>query len=83
MLACKYSKFSLPANVTYLNCAYMAPLLKSVEKAGVRGVRLKRNPANIHPGDFYSITTALRTAFANLIHASDPDRIAIIPSAIQ
>lgn len=81
MLACKYSKFSLPGNVTYLNCAYMAPLLKSVEKAGVRGVRLKRNPANIHPGDFFSITTALRTAFANLIHVSDPNRIAIIPSA--
>lgn len=59
----------------------MSPLLKSVEKAGVRGVRLKRNPANIHPQDFFSITKDLRSEFAKLIHAPHPDRIAIIPSA--
>ena len=81
MLSCKYSKFSLPSNVTYLNCAYMSPLLKDVEKAGLRGLRLKRNPANIQPEDFFSITKDLRAEFARLIHAPDADRIAIIPSA--
>ncbi|MEX1238165.1 MAG: aminotransferase class V-fold PLP-dependent enzyme [Cyclobacteriaceae bacterium] len=59
----------------------MSPLLKSVEKAGVRGVRLKRNPADILPEDFFSITKDLRSEFAKLIHVSDPDRIAVIPSA--
>jgi len=58
----------------------MSPLLKGVEKAGIRGVRLKRNPANIHPEDFFSITKDLRSEFGKLIHA-DADRIAIIPSA--
>jgi len=80
MLTCKYAKFSLPKNVTYLNCAYMSPLLKAVEKAAVRGVRLKRNPANIHAGDFFTITSDLRNAFATLIGASDAGRVVVVPS---
>ncbi|HEX8041147.1 MAG TPA: aminotransferase class V-fold PLP-dependent enzyme [Chryseosolibacter sp.] len=80
MLACKYSKFSLPASVTYLNCAYMSPLLKSVEKSGIRGIRMKRNPAGIHPQDFFTIPAKLREEFAKLVNVSDPSRIAIIPS---
>lgn len=81
MLTCKYSKFSLPKDLTYLNCAYMSPLMKSVEKAGLKGVRLKRNPAEIHPEDFFKITKDLRTAFARLINAKSAERVAIIPSA--
>lgn len=81
MLTCKHSKFSLPKAVTYLNCAYMSPLLKIVEKAGLRGVRMKRNPVNIRPEDFFTITKELRSEFAKLIAATDADRIAIIPSA--
>lgn len=80
MLTCKYAKFSLPKNQTYLNCAYMSPLLKTAEKAGIRGIRLKRNPADIQPGDFFSTTRDLRAAFAQLVHA-DAERVAIIPSA--
>lgn len=75
MLSCKYAKFSLPKNVTYLNCAYMSPLLKTVEKAGLRGVRLKRNPASIHPEDFFTTTKILRREFAKLINATDADRM--------
>jgi selenocysteine lyase/cysteine desulfurase len=80
MLTCKYARFSLPKNETYLNCAYMSPLLKSVEKVGIRGVRLKRNPAVIRPEDFFTITRELRQEFSNLIHADGHERIAIIPS---
>src|SRR5690606_24854681 len=80
MLTCKHSKFSLPKNVSYLNCAYLSPMLKAVEKAGLRGVRLKRNPAEIDPDDFFSIVETLRAEFARLIGAQDPDRVAIIPS---
>lgn len=81
MLTCKYSRFTLPRNATYLNCAYMSPMLKAVEKAGLRGIRLKRNPADIHPSDFFTTTKLLRLGFAKLIHATDFNRIAIIPSA--
>ncbi|MGC1240836.1 MAG: aminotransferase class V-fold PLP-dependent enzyme [Chryseosolibacter sp.] len=59
----------------------MSPMLKSVEKAGLRGVRLKRNPTHIHPEDFFTITRDLKGEFAKLIHAGNSDRIAIIPSA--
>ena len=59
----------------------MSPLLKTVEKAGLRGVRLKRDPTKINTESFFSITRDLRSEFARLIHAADPDRIAIIPSA--
>lgn len=81
MLTCKYGRFSLPKNETYLNCAYMSPLLKDVEKAGLRGVRMKRNPSKIQPQDFFTATQALRREFARLIHADSAAQIAIIPSA--
>lgn len=75
------AKFSLPAKTTYLNCAYMSPLLKAVEKAGILGIRDKRNPAAISPIDFFTNSEILRSEFAKLIHIPDPKRIVIIPSA--
>lgn len=80
MLSCKYSKFTLPKNITYLNCAYMSPLLKTVEKAGIRGVRVKRNPAGIQSEDFFTVPDQLKREFAKLINAPDAKSIAIIPS---
>lgn len=80
MITCKRSKFTISPRVTYLNCAYMAPLLKSVEKAGIRGLRRKRNPAEISAEDFFTDSALLRREFAKLIDTADPSRIAIIPS---
>lgn len=74
------SKFSIPAAVTYLNCAYMSPLLKSVEKIGIQGILKKRNPFSIAAADFFSDTERLRAEYAKLIHAPDPRRIVVIPS---
>jgi selenocysteine lyase/cysteine desulfurase len=79
MLSCQSGKFSLPKNITYLNGAYMSPMLKDVEKAGLRGVRRKRNPVDITPGDFFSECDVLRTAFAGLVNAPS-EHIAIVPS---
>jgi selenocysteine lyase/cysteine desulfurase len=58
----------------------MSPLLKSVEKAGLRGVRAKRNPVAISPESFFTSAELLRREFAELIHVADTNRIAIIPS---
>jgi selenocysteine lyase/cysteine desulfurase len=58
----------------------MSPLLKKAEKAGVKALRLKRNPVNIAPADFFSGGELLREEYAKLINASDAKRIAIIPS---
>lgn len=81
MLTCKHSKFTLSPKITYLNCAYMSPLMKSVEKVGSRGLRQKRNPAEITPEVFFADSDKLRGAFAKTINAPDPRRIAITPSA--
>lgn len=80
MLSCKRGKFSLPVNETYLNCAYMSPIMHSVEKAGIRGIRRKRNPSQILPGEFFDEGQMLRKEFATLINAPTEDSIVIIPS---
>lgn len=80
MLKCKQSKFSLPPNVSYLNGSYMSPMLKSVEKVGIKGLREKRNPTLMSPERFFTDSEILRQEFATLINAKDPRSIAIIAS---
>jgi selenocysteine lyase/cysteine desulfurase len=80
MLTSKRSKFSIPRRVTYLNCAYMGPLMRDTEKTGIRGLRLKRNPAGITPGDFFSTTELLRAEFARMISCDQRTRVVVIPS---
>ncbi|HMP98282.1 MAG TPA: aminotransferase class V-fold PLP-dependent enzyme [Cyclobacteriaceae bacterium] len=80
MLTKQASKFSLNKGSTYLNCAYMSPLLKTVEKAGLEGMLRKRNPAEISTDDFFTDTELLRTEFAHLINTKESKRVVIIPS---
>jgi selenocysteine lyase/cysteine desulfurase len=72
--------FTLPDDFHYLNCSYMSPLLKSVEEAGINGIRLKREPWKVHPEDFFQQSDEIRKLFARIINTSDPMNIAIIPS---
>jgi len=65
---------------TYLNCAYMSPLLKSVERAGIKGMLRKRSPFQVTPQDFFTETETLRKEYAKLIRVSNPKQIALIPS---
>jgi selenocysteine lyase/cysteine desulfurase len=81
MLSNQKKKFTLPANSTYLNCSYMSPLLKDVEKAGMEGMKLKRNPANISSVNFFDQTEILRDEYARLINVKNPKRVVVIPSA--
>lgn len=78
---CKKSHFQLDKSVTYLNCAYMSPQLKVVEEAGAEGLKRKRNPFKISPDEFFGETDILRNEYAKLIHAKNPKRIVVIPSA--
>jgi selenocysteine lyase/cysteine desulfurase len=80
LLECQKDAFSLPADLHYLNCAYMSPLPRSVEEAGVRGILRKRNPALLEPDDFFRESQEIRTLFSALINAPDPNSIAILPS---
>jgi len=58
----------------------MSPLLKEVEKAGIEGIKGKRNPSNLSPGDFFKNSIKLRGEFAKLINVKEIDRIVTIPS---
>ncbi len=80
MLPLQRSKFSLPNDTVYLNCAYMSPLLKAVERAGIDGMKRKRNPFDISIQNFFSDTEKVRAEFAKLINVSEKNRIVIVPS---
>ncbi|MCB0584559.1 MAG: aminotransferase, partial [Phaeodactylibacter sp.] len=64
MLRCQKTLFSLPGEIAYLNCAYMSPLLKSVELAGFEGVRRKSRPHEIEASHFFDTVLQLKMAFA-------------------
>ena len=79
-IACQKGSFSLPAGLHYLNCAFMAPLSDAVVAAGEGALQRAQVPSRINPQDFFDESHAVRRLFARLIHATDANRIAIIPS---
>lgn len=72
--------FNLPEDTTYLNCAYMSPMLKSVAEKGIHAIYGKEDPTSIKPEDFFNNTSKLREEFARLIEVANPNQCAIIPS---
>ena len=80
-MRCQKTKFILSKKVTYLNCAYMSPMLKKVEKAGVKGIKQKRKPYHITPIDFFKTSGLVKKRFSSIIDCKNHNRIAIIPSA--
>lgn len=79
-LVCQREHFSLPPDLHYLNCAYMSPLPRAVEEAGIRGMVRKRNPSSLVPEDFFEESEEIRNLFGSLVNAPDPSSIAILPS---
>ena len=79
-LTCQRHHFSLPDDFHYLNCAYMGPLPRVAEQAGIEGLRAKRFPQAIAPEDFFRPADELRARFARLINAPEPNRVATVPS---
>ena len=73
-------KFFLPDELIYLNGAYMSPLLKSVESAGIEGMRQKRNPSVFTSDDFFRPVEEVKQLFDQLLHIDDPERIVLAPS---
>lgn len=72
--------FDLDYDVTYLNCAYMGPALKSSVEIGSQGVRSKLRPWQTDSQTFFSIVEDLRHAIAQILTTAT-DNIAIVPSA--
>jgi selenocysteine lyase/cysteine desulfurase len=65
--------------VTYLNCAYLGPQLKTVTAAGLEAVTGKERPWELTPDKFFTGAEALRSTFAALIGA-DAEGVAFVPS---
>jgi len=80
MLNCQKDKFDLPDDISYINVAYMSPLLKSVEKAGIEGLKKKTHPWTIVRSDFFDPVTQVKEQFSKVINCKEPERIALVPS---
>jgi hypothetical protein len=44
LLPCQRHLFDLPADIAYLNCAYMSPLLKRAAEVGAEAIARKCQP---------------------------------------
>ncbi|HHZ79634.1 MAG TPA: aminotransferase, partial [Candidatus Marinimicrobia bacterium] len=79
LLPNQHHLFDIPDDVTYLNCAYISPSLKSVTEAGRRGMGKKSQPWSITSPDFFKESEEARSLFSQIIDSSLED-IAIIPA---
>lgn len=71
--------FEVPGGISYLNCAYMGPLLREAREVGEGSVGRKSRPWELAPADFFRETEEVRGLFARLV-GGDADGVAIIPS---
>lgn len=78
-IECQRALFSIPDSVAYLNCAYMAPQLRSVTEAGIAAIERKQRPWQITADDFFENVSLLKQQIAGLLSAS-PSDIALTPS---
>lgn len=71
--------FEIPEDITYLNCAYMSPQLRSVRETGQKALALKSEPWKVTPQDFFEESERARDLFAQIVRA-EADGVAIVPS---
>lgn len=71
--------FDIPEEVTYLNCAYMGPMLKSSAEVAMKMASSKMHPWEMEISDFFDPVEKVRELFAKIINSSS-ENIAIIPS---
>jgi selenocysteine lyase/cysteine desulfurase len=80
MLTSQRHLFSLPEGEHYLNCAYLSPLARPVEEAGIAAVLRRRDPTSIRAEDFFTDADRARALFARLVNAPEPSRVALVPA---
>ncbi|MEZ5759031.1 MAG: aminotransferase class V-fold PLP-dependent enzyme [Emcibacteraceae bacterium] len=79
MLKCQRNLFDIPADVTYLNAAYMGPLTKKAVEIGKVAVAKKMMPWSIAISEFFELPDQIYNLTAKMIGAK-PDDMAIVPS---
>lgn len=72
--------FEIPQDVTYLNCANMAPQLRSVTAAGQEAVRRKATPWTLSSADWFTGAEELRT-LASKVMSTKANNVALVPAA--
>jgi selenocysteine lyase/cysteine desulfurase len=72
--------FDMPADVAYLNCAYMSPILRRAAEVGTAAIARKCRPWLISAADFFTESERARALFAELLGARADD-IALVPAA--
>lgn len=80
MIANQRDKFDIPEDITYLNCAFMSPLMHVVVDALDKGAQAKRHPWTIKSQDFVKPCDQFKSSAAKLI-GTKAENIAIIPAA--
>ena len=71
--------FDVPDDITYLNCANLAPRLRSVSEAGAAAVERLSRPWTVDGRHWFAEPERLRGLFAQLAKTS-PESVALIPS---
>jgi selenocysteine lyase/cysteine desulfurase len=78
-LACQKDAFTIPADTTYLNCAFMGPLPRATVAAGRHALEKRAFPAAISPQDFFTPCDVARKRCAQLVNAA-AESVALIPT---
>ena len=71
--------FEIPEEISYLNCAYMGPQLRSARETGEKAAARKSRPWEITPDKFFEDAEETRALFARLV-GGDTDGVALVPS---
>ncbi|MBT5074632.1 MAG: aminotransferase class V-fold PLP-dependent enzyme [Kordiimonadaceae bacterium] len=79
MIKCQKELFDIPQDITYLNAAYMGPLMKTAADIGAEAVRKKLKPWGIPISDFFGPPNRYYELAAEMIGSNASD-IAIVPS---
>lgn len=72
--------FDIPADVSYFNCAGLAPLLHSARAAGEAALARRGQPWLIDNAQWFEAPDERRSLFARLLGV-DPDGVALVPAA--
>lgn len=72
--------FEIPAQVTYLNCANMAPQMRRVKEAGLAALKANASPWTRTGEDWFAGAETLRALAGRLINA-EADCMALVPAA--
>jgi selenocysteine lyase/cysteine desulfurase len=72
--------FDVPPDVTYLNCANMAPRLRAVTRAGIDANASLATPWRIRSADWFAGAERLR-ALAARVMGADIEGVALVPAA--